>query len=81
MYDDGTHNNKVSMFQEGARHIGVDVEQCLIIEDSLSGIKYANEVHAAHIIVITTPDKFDEYTVLAGIDEIIEDYTTITLPL
>lgn len=80
VYDDGSHINKVSMFQDGASHIGVAVEQCLIIEDSLSGIKYAHEVHAGHIIAITTPDKFAEYKQLPGIDEIIEDYTTISLP-
>lgn len=74
VYDDGTHTDKISMFKKGADILHVPVEQCLIIEDSLSGIHFANEVNAAKIIAITTPDKEDEYKLLAGVDKIIYDY-------
>lgn len=81
IYDDGSHVDKISMFREGAIHIGVPVENCLIIEDSLSGIQYAHDVHAAHIIAITSSDKFDAYKQLCGVDEVIKNYVNLKLPL
>lgn len=74
IYDDGTHVNKVSMFQDGAKAIGVDIHDCVIIEDSLSGLKFANDCGVAKIIAITTPDKQEEYTRIPGVSEIIYDY-------
>lgn len=79
VYDDGSHADKVSMFQEGAGNIQVPIEECLIIEDSLSGIQFARDVKAAGIIAITSPDKIDEYHNMTGIDYVISDY--IDLPL
>lgn len=74
VYDDGTHINKISMFEKGAGIIHVPLKECLIIEDSLSGIRYAHEAGAAHITAITTPEKVDEYKQLAGVNDIILDY-------
>ena len=74
IYDDGTHSNKISMFQDGAKAIQIPVEECLIIEDSLSGIRYAHAVEAAKIIAITTADKIKEYEKLAGVNQVITDY-------
>ena len=33
IYDDGTHVDKISMFHDGAKAIGVSLENCMIIED------------------------------------------------
>ncbi|MGX8850460.1 HAD family hydrolase [Amedibacillus sp. YH-ame10] len=81
IYDDGTHANKISMFQDGAKAIQVPVEECLIIEDSLSGIKYAHAVHAANIIAITSLDKIEEYQELAGVNQVITDYRSFDMSI
>lgn len=79
VYDDGTHVNKISMFQQGAKHIQVPLSDCMIIEDSLSGISFAHACHAGKIIAITTSDKCDEYKALPGVDEVIQDYQQFDL--
>ena len=79
VYDDGTHTNKITMFQEGATRIHIPIEDCLIFEDSLSGIQFARDVHAAGIIAITSPDKVNEYQKMSGIDHVICDYKTLDL--
>ena len=33
MYDDGIHLNKISMFTKGAEAIGLDLSDCIVIED------------------------------------------------
>lgn len=74
VYDDGSHIDKTSMFEEGSKRIGVPLQNCVIIEDSFSGIHFAKEAHAGHIIAITTRDKEMMYRNLSGVDEVIFDY-------
>lgn len=74
VYDDGSHIDKTSMFEEGSKRIGVPLQSCMIIEDSFSGIHFANEVHAGCIIAITTADKEKVYRKLPGVNNIIFDY-------
>lgn len=74
VYDDGSHADKTSMFIEGSKRIKVPLENCMIIEDSFSGIRYANEVHAGKVIAITTHEKEKVYQEMSGVDEIIFDY-------
>lgn len=74
IYDDGTHANKISMFQDGAATIHVPLKDCMIIEDSLSGIEFANQCHPGTIVAITSPKKKEEYKQLPGVDTVIENY-------
>lgn len=74
IYDDGSHDDKTSMFKEGSKRIAVPLEDCMIIEDSFSGLRFANEVHAGKIIAITTPEKEETLRNLAGVDDVIFDY-------
>lgn len=74
VYDDGLHPDKISMFQDGAKNIGVPIEECLVIEDSLSGIAFAHNCHVAKIIAITSKDKTEEYKRLPGVDAVIHDF-------
>lgn len=74
IYDDGTHIDKVSMFTEGSKRIGVPLKDCMVIEDSLSGIQFAHQCQVGKIVAITTKDKTEEYRKLPGVDEIIYDY-------
>ena len=41
VYDDGTYENKIAIFKKAADVIKTDIKDCLIIEDSLSGIQNA----------------------------------------
>lgn len=74
IYDDGTHSNKISMFEDGAKRIGVPLSNCMIVEDSLSGIAFAHACHVEKIVAITTADKIEEYKNMPGVDEVIQDY-------
>lgn len=79
VYDDGTYENKVAMFQEGARRIGVPIEDCIVFEDSISGIEYAHLSHVRSIIAMTSPQKRLEYEKLAGVSELIYDFKQVNL--
>ena len=74
VYDDGLHTNKITMFQDGASRIDVPIEECLVFEDSLSGIDFAYRCHVAKIIAITTLDKVAEYKQLPGVNTVIQDF-------
>lgn len=52
VYDDGSYANKVKMFEHAAEVIGVPVEECLILEDSDSGIRDAYAAGCRNIIVV-----------------------------
>lgn len=75
VYDDGTYVNKVAMFEAASKVIGVDCRDCLIIEDSLSGIQSAYKCGCTEIIVVNSAGKKEEYEKLPGVIQIIEDFS------
>lgn len=71
VYDDGSYENKIEMFKQSARHMHLETEDCIIIEDSVSGVEFANAVHAYKVIAIgDDPNKFDGMRV----DRFIKDF-------
>ena len=56
VYDDGTYSNKGEMHLEAARRLGVDLADCMVIEDSLSSIKQAKQNGAGCIVAIANAD-------------------------
>lgn len=74
MYDDGIHLNKISMFTSGAQAIGVDLKNCIVIEDSISGIDFAYQCHVDSIIGIGPKEKHEFLASLPGVKHVIEDY-------
>jgi beta-phosphoglucomutase-like phosphatase (HAD superfamily) len=52
VYDDGTYPNKGAMHLEAARRLGVQLADCMIIEDSLSSIRQARENGAGCIVAV-----------------------------
>ena len=52
VYDDGISHNKKDMYLEGARRLGVDIRDCLIIDDSPSSIRNAVEAGCENLVVI-----------------------------
>ena len=76
-YDDGTYEKKIAMFKKAADVIKTDIKDCLIIEDSLSGIQNAYNSGCNMIIVIDSANKKDEYEKLPGVIKVIDDFTQI----
>ncbi len=73
VYDDGTYENKVAMFKKAANNIGVKIQDCLIIEDSVSGISNAYKA-GCHNIVVVDYNKKEEYEKLPGVTQVIDSF-------
>lgn len=76
VYDDGSYPTKVEMFQEGAKRIQVPIEDCLVIEDSVSGIKFANACHVAGVIAIDSTHDRSKYEQFSDLICILEDFSS-----
>ena len=53
-YDDGTYINKVQMYQDCAKRVGAKIENCLVIEDSPTGVYDAIEAGCKGVIIINS---------------------------
>ena len=73
VYDDGTYPNKGAMHLEAARRLGVSLEDCMVIEDSLSSIRQARENGAGCIVAVGTTASASQLVGLA--DHRIADFT------
>lgn len=77
VYDDGSYEDKIKMFQTAANNLHVDIQDCLIFEDSASGIRFAHEAGANNIIAIDSiqePKRYEAFPYLKGV---YEDFTKI----
>ena len=63
IYDDGSYENKIAMFKDAARVIDTDIEDILVFEDSLSGIKNASSAGVNKIVIVNN----DDYANLPGV--------------
>ena len=78
VYDDGTLPGKPEpdMYLKAAEVIGMEISDCVIFEDSSSGIKAAKRSGAYKIIGITST--YDEENLLErGVSKAISDYTDL----
>lgn len=73
IYDNGTYLNKIDMFKDAAKKMSRDISECIIFEDSRSGIACAKAVHPKKIIVLSKNHK-NEYVDDPQIDLVIEDF-------
>ena len=74
VYDDGTYENKIAMFKKAAHNIGVKIQDCLIIEDSVSGITNAYKAGCHNIVVVDSANKKEEYEKLPGVVQVIDSF-------
>ena len=65
------------MFKKAADVIKNDIKDCLVIEDSLSGIQNAYNSCCNMNIVIDSSNKKDEYEKLPSVIKVIDDFTRI----
>lgn len=78
VYDDGTLPGKPEpdMYLKAAEVIGMEISNCIIFEDSRSGIKAAKNSGAYKVVGITST--FDEKTLLErGVAKAISDFTDL----
>lgn len=75
VYDDGSYPDKVSMFQEAARRMQVDIHSTLIFEDSISGIRFAQEATAGGIIAIHSSNYKERYAQFPSVLQVLPDFT------
>lgn len=74
VFDDGYHRNKTDMYWHAARNLKIPPEECVIFEDSASGIYHAKQVHAGHICVLCSNEESNDKLAL-GANETITDFT------
>ena len=74
VYDDGSYENKVAMFLDAAHNLGVDIKECMIVEDSVSGIQSGYLAGCRNIMVIDSSGKAKEYRALPGVVKVINDF-------
>ena len=73
VYDDGTYLHKGEMHKEAAKRLGVNISECVVIEDSISAINHAKEAGAGCIVAIGTEETKEEICQLP-IDYFIYDF-------
>ena len=74
VYDDGTYENKVAMFKKAAHILHVDIADCMIIEDSISGIQSAYQAGCHNIVVVNSANRKEEYEKLPGVVKVIDSF-------
>lgn len=74
-YDDGIHPNKESMYRQAANNLDVEMKDCIIFEDSISGVTNAKKAGAGMIIGIGNHKDLVPYVNDGTIAFIIDDFT------
>lgn len=77
VYDDGRFENKVQMFLHAAEVIGVPISECLIFEDSDSGIRDAYQAGCRNIIVVDSMGVAAKHEGKPGVIRIISDFQEV----
>lgn len=73
VYDDGSYANKIKMFEHAAKVIGVPIEDCLILEDSDSGIRDAYAAGCRNIVVVDSMGVAEKHEGKPGVIKIVKD--------
>lgn len=74
VYDNGSYENKIAMFQDAAKKLGAEIKECMIVEDSVSGISSGYMAGCRNIIVIDSSNRAEEYKELPGVVKVIQDF-------
>ena len=74
IYDNGTYQNKIAMFKDATLKLNVNIKDCLIIEDSKSGIENAYQAGCRQIIVVNSANNKKEYEKMPGVIKVIDAF-------
>lgn len=79
VYDDGTRPGKPApdIYLQAAQMLGLNPSDCVVVEDSLSGIQAALAAGIGYIIALRSTDKPDFLSGKGGIDQAIENLAQI----
>ena len=77
IYDNLTYSDKVQMFIDASKKINVPIKNCLIFEDSYSGIRCANQANTSEIIVIAPKRKHEEMKQFPRVFQVIENFEAL----
>ena len=65
---------KIRLVEEAAKRLGVELSECVVVEDSVSAITHAKENGAGCIIAIGNENAKEEIMKI-GVDQYIRDFT------
>ena len=79
VYSDGTIKGKPApdIYQLAAQKLGLQPEECIVVEDALSGIEAARAAGIGMIIAIASMDKQDVYQNIPCVGQIITNFNQI----
>lgn len=83
VYDDGSMPGKPApdIYLKAAQRLGTPPAQCIVVEDSLSGIEAARAAGIGHIIAIGPRERHAGLRECAGVAEVIESLAEFPLAL
>lgn len=83
IYDDGSILGKPEpdIYLKAAATIGIKPEDCIVIEDAMSGIESAYRANIGKIIAITPRDTHEYFLNLKGVDFVITDFNEFSRDL
>lgn len=74
VYDDGTFLDKPSMFLKASENLGVSINECVIFEDSFTGVSCAMKIGTGKIIAIPLLQYRNEFSQNEGVSFTITDF-------
>jgi HAD superfamily hydrolase (TIGR01509 family) len=74
VYDDGNAPGKPApdIYLRAARNLGLAPAQCVVVEDSLSGLEAAHRAGIGHVLALAPADSHWRLAQLEGVDEAID---------
>jgi beta-phosphoglucomutase-like phosphatase (HAD superfamily) len=75
IYDDGTRPGKPApdLYLDAARELGLSPKECVVVEDSRSGIQAAHGAGIGYIIALGPQHKHSELIQLEGVSNVVEN--------
>ena len=74
VYDDGSRPGKPApdIYLQAARNLGLAPAECVVVEDSRSGIQAADAAGIGYIVSLGLAESYDQLAGLEGVDAVIE---------
>lgn len=74
VYDDGSRPGKPApdIYLQAARNLGLAPAQCVVVEDSRSGIEAAHAAGIGHIVALGPADGHHQPACLVGVGQVVE---------
>lgn len=76
VYADGIVPSKPApdIYQIASKNLGLEPQDCIVVEDAISGIKSAQSAGIGKIIAICSEEPYEFYTSMSEVSEIIRDF-------